>query len=359
MSKSEEVKYDPNNSSRNKILCMALLKAWGNRCYFCERMIASDAEAQIDHIIPQSIYRNGVKFDEIKEKLEGGDYLIPCDVNSVDNLAPVHASCNIEKGDFVPLSLKYRKVLEKAKNFSSKIVKDVKTVRSLKKIRDVLIGADTLDYDNPTVQEDILYYFSVLEGAIKENHPDAADIFSATLDMSIYDDADSCSMPLVPSVLQDRKFQLDYASCRTFLSLLNYYDLSIGTFIHDLEFSLKEALMDDISGLIISECIEREISSSAPVIDPEFKFGLLLNSIRSVLGYFEIEGSLSGSGVTTVIVPDYPSDDDGYERQAEFWFEYNFEFSTPALNDGSFSRKLPSLSDIDSNVSCSSFDFDC
>lgn len=34
MSKSEEVKYDPNNSSRNKILCMALLKAWGTGAIF-------------------------------------------------------------------------------------------------------------------------------------------------------------------------------------------------------------------------------------------------------------------------------------------------------------------------------------
>lgn len=359
MNKSKDVKYDLHNSSRNRILCMALLKAWENRCSFCESMIEGIADAQIDHIIPQSVYRNGIKLREIKNQVEWEDYSIPGDVNSVENLAPIHASCNKDKSDSVSINLKYISVLKKAKKLSSKIVKDVETARSLSKIRDVLIGVDRLDYDNPTVQEDILYCFSILESAIKEKHPDAVDIFSATLDMSIYAESDYCSSAPMSYALHNRKFQIDYESCRNFLSLLYLYNLSIEMFFDELESSLDRALMADIDTLISSECVEGEISSSAPVIAPRYDFDLSLSRVRSVSGYFEIRGSLSGSGSTMIIVPDYPSDDDGYEKQADFWFEHNFEFSPPTIQDGSFSKKLPKLSDVCSNVDYISFDFEC
>ncbi len=359
MDKQKDVKYYSHNSSQNRILRMALLKAWENRCSFCGGMIKSFVNAQIDHIIPQSIYKNGIKLGEIRSQVEWQGYSIPDDVNSVENLAPIHGSCNEVKGDSVSINLKYIEVLEKAKKLSSKIVKDVETARSLSKIRDALIGVDRLDYDNPTIQEDILYCFSILEDAIKEKHPDAVDIFSATLDMSIYAESDHCSSFPVSYVLHNRKFQLDYESCRNFLNLLYCYDLSIEMFFNELESSLDRALMADIDTLISSECVEGGISSSEPVIKPRYDFDLSLSRVRSISGYFEIKGILSGSGSTMIIVPDYPSDDDGYEKQADFWFEYNFEFFPPAIQDGNFSKKLPKLSDVYSNVDYTSFDFDC
>jgi hypothetical protein len=353
----KEIKYDIHDRLLNDFLRMALCKAWGNRCSFCGDMIHSISRAQIDHIIPQSIYRNEVELDKIRDEFEGRDYLIPDDVNSVENLAPIHEYCNKDKGNSVPRSLAYGRVLEKAKKFSSKVVKDVETARSLSRIRDVLIGVDRLDYDNSNVQNDMRYYFSVLEEVIREKHPDAVDIFSTTLDMSTYVEADNCSMPPVSYALQDRKLRLDYESCRNFLSLLYCYDLSIESFVDGLKSSLDRVLTEYIEESIISEAVDKDISSS-PSIDPDFRFDLLLNSFSLEFGYFEIDGFLSGSGETMIIVPEYPSDDEGYVRQADFRFECNFEFLLPSIEDGNFSKKLPDLCDIDPDIMPTLFDLD-
>ena len=338
---------------------MALSKAWGNKCSYCKKGLKGDSETQIDHIIPQSIYRDEIELAKVRHDFEGGGYLIPDDANSVENLAPIHVGCNREKGDSVPRNVLYGKVLEKAKKLSPEIVKDVETVRSLKKIRDVLIGVDLLDYDNPDVQNDMLYYFSVLEKVIKEKHPDAVDIFYATLDMGDYVEADNCSMPPVSYALQDRKLRLDYESCRIFLILLYRYNLSVEEFFDELILSLDRILIDDLDGVITSEIIDREISSS-PVIHPEFRFDLSLNSFRIKSGFFEIKGSLSGSGSTMIIVPDYPSDDEEHEKQAEFQFECDFEFRRlESIVERNFSKNSLSLRYIDPHVMLTSFNLDC
>ncbi|MDT5215876.1 MAG: hypothetical protein QOK18_4115 [Mycobacterium sp.] len=71
------------SSERNRLLLLAMVHAWGNKCYWC-RTPKTFRHLEIDHIAPRS---------------PRGDLDPAFDVDAAENLAPICGPCNKEKSN--------------------------------------------------------------------------------------------------------------------------------------------------------------------------------------------------------------------------------------------------------------------
>jgi hypothetical protein len=78
-----DARYSHSSGDHNRLLLLALVQAWGNKCYWC-RTPTSFRDLQIDHIIPKKPHGGGT-----------ADF----DVDGPANLAPICGPCNQEKGN--------------------------------------------------------------------------------------------------------------------------------------------------------------------------------------------------------------------------------------------------------------------
>jgi hypothetical protein len=74
---------------------VALMRAYKSVCRYCNKLIESLAELEIDHIIPESLDKDDLK--NLLKRLSKEDL----DINSYFNWFPVHRSCNNPKSDTV------------------------------------------------------------------------------------------------------------------------------------------------------------------------------------------------------------------------------------------------------------------
>lgn len=80
----------------DNILRTALWNSYNNKCFYCNQTLSWD-ELHIDHLIPESIAANIVRFSEIILDYElGNDF----GINDLYNLVPVHSRCNYRKQIF-------------------------------------------------------------------------------------------------------------------------------------------------------------------------------------------------------------------------------------------------------------------
>lgn len=93
---SEGIRYKPGDADNNALLRLALLDAWGNRCYLCNTPL-DFADAQIDHIIPHTI--DSVALEALlKNCLTDEARAQGFELHAPHNLAPVCNTCNGKKG---------------------------------------------------------------------------------------------------------------------------------------------------------------------------------------------------------------------------------------------------------------------
>lgn len=74
-------RYSYSSSDDNRLLLLALTEAWGEKCYWCRKPKVF-RELQIDHIVPRHP--------------RGGEPA-KCEIDAVQNLAPICGPCNQEK----------------------------------------------------------------------------------------------------------------------------------------------------------------------------------------------------------------------------------------------------------------------
>ncbi|UPG68190.1 HNH endonuclease signature motif containing protein [Gordonia hongkongensis] len=90
------VRYKDGNSSENRLLRLALLKAWGELCYLCSTPVTF-VGAEIDHILPKTITDEDL--DKAKHEWLEPARATAFDLNSAHNLAPICRKCNSDKSD--------------------------------------------------------------------------------------------------------------------------------------------------------------------------------------------------------------------------------------------------------------------
>lgn len=72
-----------------------LWEAYNRRCFFCKQVI-DFRNMEVDHIIPQSLWKKPEKLKKVLKKLGLNEYF---EKNSYYNLVPTHSSCNIDKNN--------------------------------------------------------------------------------------------------------------------------------------------------------------------------------------------------------------------------------------------------------------------
>lgn|GEM_PF-2294704 len=350
----KNVKYSQSDSSSNKILRVALLRVWGYSCYMCGKDLEA-WEAQIDHIIPKSLYNGGEKgraeLADIKNLLEGNSFSIVEDGDALENLAPVCPKCNREKGDKVQLCPLLRLKLEKAKKYADEILKSVKNVKLLRKIDEVMAAFGDLDYDDPNVKDNVTFYFSAIKHVMEEAYPNDVELFEEVqnLDMPIYGKVDHCGHFPGKYHLGDRKFGIknDPTLKNELIIFLHKYGLRINEFSDVLISEIEKKLEDDITEKIFSYIESKAIS----LMSPEFLTGLGLDFRTSITSFGiesespKIEGNLIGDGGVHVFIPDYPEDEGKSQVYLRFYFEYDFDVKMKEGSDGE--RYIPRRIDED------------
>ncbi len=111
------------DSRSDVILRTALWHANGNRCFYCQELVAFN-DLQIDHLIPQSIPPGDLS--RVLNDLELG---LDFNVDSPVNLVPTHSNCNSRKSNSLFSMHNLRYYLEIWNRKQAAIVKETEALR--------------------------------------------------------------------------------------------------------------------------------------------------------------------------------------------------------------------------------------
>ena len=99
---------------------MALWDTYNKKCFFCQQLISSIDNMQVDHVIFKKIVEDKNKFDEVKNDFGLEEDF---DINGYNNLVPTHPGCNRRKSDRIYYKRAMLTFLEDAKKHAPKVEK--------------------------------------------------------------------------------------------------------------------------------------------------------------------------------------------------------------------------------------------
>lgn len=164
-------------SGDNSFLRLALLKAWKNKCYWCQKPV-DYAYTQIDHIIPQSL--NG---EELATSLVNLGLSQDFSVHAVYNLAPICTPCNGpgEKGKtFDPDVPVFVTKLAKARKLKEVVNQDVQSMKNSPVEAENFIKVAEMSLDNPVSKALFQDYAPSIVQKLANLRPNALDYTTAT-----------------------------------------------------------------------------------------------------------------------------------------------------------------------------------
>ena len=144
------VRYKPGDADSNALLRLALLDAWGNRCYVCSTPL-DFADAQIDHIIPHTIDSVALK-ELLKNCLTDEGRAQGFELHAPHNLAPICTTCNGKKSATTYLGagqvMMYLDLARKKQPTVEKRIESFKRANSVTKAKLAVSIADLSDVNS-------------------------------------------------------------------------------------------------------------------------------------------------------------------------------------------------------------------
>lgn len=154
-SSPEDARYT-YSLERNRLLLLAMVRAWGNKCYWC-RTPKTFRDLEIDHIVPRS---------------PRGSSDPDFDVDAAENLAPICGACNREKsnGEFQDaprLDAMRKAAADKAKKVRQNLARFHKDDAVVK----ALLAVTVADLASPDVVEAITAFGMAIMPVFRESFP--------------------------------------------------------------------------------------------------------------------------------------------------------------------------------------------
>lgn len=147
MNVSHEIRYRFGEADKNSILRLALLEAWGHRCYWCTEP-KDFADIQIDHIIPHTITTDDL--EEILREHLPWPARQAFDVHTAQNLAPICTPCNIKKGNTTLIGTGILSThLRKSSQMRTKVERYVRSFQASNTVSKALLAVSTADLTDP------------------------------------------------------------------------------------------------------------------------------------------------------------------------------------------------------------------
>ena len=144
----------------------ALYETYNHKCFYCDKPIEWNC-LEIDHIIPESYEKH---LDTIIDMygLEKG-----FNINSLQNLVPVHSSCNRRKSDILANSTSIHFWLMLTKQNLHKVEKEIKRIKKNANFEKITSAVECgLEYDELNIKELYFYiYEQFLRRTITLNNP--------------------------------------------------------------------------------------------------------------------------------------------------------------------------------------------
>ncbi|GLP76389.1 hypothetical protein TUM20983_34990 [Mycobacterium antarcticum] len=152
----EEARYS-YSLERNRLLLLALVQIWGNKCYWC-KMPKPFRDLEIDHILPRN--PRGERDPEF-------------DADSTENLAPICVPCNKEKSnrefEDAPRIDAMRKT---AKEAALKVRRNLANLYKNDAVVKALLAVTVADLTSPDVAESIKAFGMAIMPVFRESFPE-------------------------------------------------------------------------------------------------------------------------------------------------------------------------------------------
>lgn len=154
-----EVKY--RRGASNAVLREALLRVWGERCYWC-KLSATFRDVEIDHIVPKDL-----EGDDLRRALADLGRPIDFDLQDPANLAPIHPMCNGEKlASFQARAPRFLRLLDLAANYRASVLRIVDGFTRTRHLDTALVALQSADLANTHVREAVTTVVSSLSRAL-------------------------------------------------------------------------------------------------------------------------------------------------------------------------------------------------
>ncbi len=154
-----EVRY--RQGASNVVLREALLRVWGDRCYWCKGS-ATFRDVEIDHIVPKDL-----KGEALDQALTDLGRPVGFDLHDPANLAPIHPVCNGEKlASFQAQAPRFIRSLDLAASYRERVVSIVGSFKLMRGLETALVTLQAANLADPDAREAVTTVVSSLSRAL-------------------------------------------------------------------------------------------------------------------------------------------------------------------------------------------------
>lgn len=307
------------SSDRNRLLLLALVQAWGGKCYWCKTP-KTFRDLEIDHIAPRNP-RGGA---------DPG-----FDVDAAANLAPICGACNQEKGngefDNAP---RFDAVRKRAAELAARVQQNLDRFRKDDSVVKALLAVTAADLESEAVAESVESFGEVIMPVFREKFPHILDA-PYTKDYTVRQPPVEVDGRLVRAAEEHSTVDLDTMSRRALVVLEDVLEISTPDAFNEIRRVLGYKIDDEVEEWVQSGGDGRYAGGELEDHPSWSPIHVYVHEIRytngAVMWNGELEGTFSADVGEHPIESGWPST----RRSADFDFavEFSATFSQEGLVD--------------------------
>ncbi|MBF6302295.1 HNH endonuclease [Nocardia amamiensis] len=282
---TDDARYSHSSPTHNRLLLLALVQAWGHKCYWCKTPTTFRG-LQIDHIVP----RNPAS-GPVGDLGLGADF----DVDAAANLAPICGPCNQEKNNDEYWNIpRIASVIKAAADAVPRVQRHLTRFRANDSVVRALLAVTAADLGNDEVADSVAEFGAVILPVFRERFPQI-------LDAPYWQDYTE-RRPVVE--FEGRRVQLpeersmiewDVTSRRALVILEDVLDTPIVYALGCVRDEVRERVDDEVDHWIRYGTANRFRDTQAWQQPSSNPIGLYVRELRYVNGEVQITGDLEGT----------------------------------------------------------------
>ncbi len=303
------------SSERNRLLLLAMVQVWGNKCYWC-RTPKTFRDLEIDHVIPRS---------------PRGDSDPDFDVDAAENLAPICGPCNREKSNSefrdAPRVDAMRKVAVEAaprvRRYLERFYKDNAVVKAL-------LAVTAADLASPDVAEAITAFGMAIMPVFRESFP---EILTApyTRDYTVRRPTMTIQGREVELPEEQSIAELDALGQRAMVILEDVMGISMIDAIDNVRGAIGDDLEEQIDKWLRNGMDGRYATASRDERPSSNPIGIYLSELRYERDGVILSGEFDGTFIAEI--EEYDPDPERWTTYRKADFDFTGDFSVTFTRD--------------------------
>ncbi|MBF9519548.1 HNH endonuclease [Mycobacteroides chelonae] len=308
------------SSEQNRLLLLALVQAWGNKCYWC-RTPKTFRDLQIDHIAPRN-------------PRGGSDPGF--DVDSAENLAPICGPCNQEKGngEFEDAP-RVDAMREAAVSRAPAVRRNLARFHKNDAVVKALLAVTAADLESEAVAESVESFGAAILPVFREKFPQILDA-PYTKDYTVRRPPVAVNGRQIRIREPQSTVDLDVPSRRALVILEDTLEMPMGDAFYEIRSFVGDRIDDEVEDWLRDGGDGRYASADLDDRPSSNPIEVYVRQVRYADDAVTLAGELEG--MFTADLHDHPVESDWLSprRSADFDFagEFSVTFSREGLIDG-------------------------